>query len=485
MPWKINNLTNYRSKARPKQLPPDTPGWLEMLYDAGELGDVSVYSQNGNTLDCLPEELTFFIWVITSGRGFGKSFTGAGFVNEKAKQGKSEFGMMVGRTSDDVKAYMIEGESGVLAVADNDFYPEWKKSDMCLRYPNGVTVNYRYAQEKEGIRGPNNGFGWGDEPASWPDAPLGIVRDTVMSNFLMTLRKGKPQVCMTGTPKPLKLIKELVSGERFKRTIHVRGSSYENEANLSKEWFDEIIKGYEGTSVAAQEVYGNILEENPDALWNRASDIDPFRATVIPDLDSVVVALDPAATSRMNSAETGTIVAGSKMIGDVKHYYVLADRTPPPVRPKAWANNAIRAYNDFNADCIVAESNNGGEMIEETINNCDESNSIPVRLVWASRGKVIRAEPVSALYEKGLVHHVGKLTELEDELCTWQPGMESPNRLDALVWAITHLMGAVKVESSKDAHTEFFGDPEGHGTMVDNHFDPIDGGNNNGIEFSF
>ena len=479
MPWKIDPNTLYRSQARPKQLPPDTPGYLERLYDAGELKDVKVFGQRGNDLDCLPEELDFYIWFIMAGRGFGKSFTGAGFVNEQARKGRTPFGMMLGRTSDDVRAYMIENDSGVLAMADADFYPRHSKSDMCLYYPNGVIVNYRYAEEPNGVRGPNNGFAWADEPASFKDAALGITRDTAMSNLLLTLRKGKPQLCVTGTPKPHKLIRELASGQRFKKTVLVNGSSYENKANLAPEWFSEIIEGYEGTSLAAQEVYGSIIEENPDALWSRAS-IDPFRVLLarLPDLDQLVVAIDPSASSKMGSAEPGIVVAGSKVRPDgVKEYYVLEDRTPGPVRPKVWAGIAVRAYHDYNADCIVAESNNGGEMVSHTISSVDDSKQIPVRLVWASRGKAIRAEPVSALYEKGLVHHVGRFEDLEDELCTWQPGMESPNRLDALVWAVSYLMGASKIESSKSSHDDFW---NGSSTMDDD-FDPLEDGINNGF----
>lgn len=474
MPWKINQESPYRSQARPKQLPPDTPNWLEMLETIGELKDVSIRQQRANTLEGLPEELDFFLWFIMAGRGFGKSFTGSGWVNEKAEQGRSDYGMLLGRSADDVRAFMIEGESGILRLARPDFYPRYEPSKLKLTYPNGVVVNIRYAEEPKGVRGPNNGFAWVDEPASFQDAMLGMTRDTAMSNLLMTLRKGKPQLCMTGTPKPFKLIKEIVKGDRIKNTVLVNGSSYENRDNLAPEWFEEVILGYEGTSLAAQEVYGSIIDENPDALWRR-SYIDPYKVVGHPDLEQVVVAVDPAATSKFNSAETGIVVAGKAKVGEVYHYYVLSDRTPrEKLSPKGWAGEAVSSYNVFNADVIVAESNNGGEMVSHTINTVDAN--VPVKLVWASRGKEIRAQPVSSLYEKGLVHHVGSFSDLEEELTTWEPGMESPNRLDALVWAITYLMGRGKVESDTKAHDDFWNDPSiltDNGDILEDHEFPF------------
>jgi predicted phage terminase large subunit-like protein len=219
-------------------------------------------------------------------------------------------------------------------------------------------------------------------------------------------------------------------------TVVTRGTTFDNRANLAPAFFDKVIAKYEGTRLGRQEVYAEILEDNPGALWKRA-DIDASRVTWLPPLLRVVVAIDPAMTSTEGSDQTGIVVAG---LGRDRQFYVLDDVSLNGT-PKAWAEAAIAAYAKNKADRIVAEVNNGGEMVEATLRTVNAN--VPYRAVHASRGKSLRAEPISALYEQHKVHHLGTFAQLEDQMCQWQPGDAwSPDRLDALVWALTELGGA-------------------------------------------
>lgn len=254
-------------------------------------------------------------------------------------------------------------------------------------------------------------------PESWDQAMFG-------------LRLGpKPRVIATTTPRPTPLIKRLKAAAT---TVTTRGSTYDNRANLAASFYTQIVARYEGTRLGRQELNAELLEDNPDALWSRAL-LDQHRVTKQPELVRIVVAIDPAATT--TGDETGIVVAGKGVDG---HLYVLDDRSLQG-SPKAWASAAIAAYHGWRADRIVAETNNGGEMVEATLRMVD--SNIPYTAVHASRGKVVRAEPISALYEQGKAHHLGVFAALEDQLCEWVPGdRDSPDRLDALVWAGTELV---------------------------------------------
>lgn len=329
---------------------------------------------------------------------------------------------MIGATADDARDIMIEGESGILAICPPDERPLYVASKRRLEWPNGAVSLIFTADEPERLRGKQAMKIWADELAAWryPDA---------WSQAMMGLRLGtNPQAVVTTTPRPTKAIKDLMADPR---NVVTTGTTYENKSNLAQGYFDYVIKKYEGTRLGRQELNAELLSDNPGALWKRDM-IDASRVIKAPELDRVVVGVDPSATS--GGDEAGIITAGKN--GD--DYYTLADDSVQG-SPKTWATAAVTAYHKYQADCIVAEKNNGGEMVESVIKQVD--NNVPVRLVWASRGKATRAEPVSTLAEQGHDHHVGSFAELEDELCSWTTGDNSPNRLDAKVWAITELMG--------------------------------------------
>jgi phage terminase large subunit-like protein len=319
---------------------------------------------------------------------------------------------------------MIAGESGILACCPPSERPIYKKGQRRLEWPNGAESLVFTADEPDRLRGKQHMKLWCDELASWrfPEA---------WDQAVFGLRLGtNPQALITLTPRPLPLVKQLLADPR---NIVTTGTSYENRDNLSPKFFETIIKRYEGTRLGRQEIGAEVLDDNPKALWTREN-IDKNRWTArVPRLERIVVAVDPGVSDSEDAAETGIIVAGVDQRG---HAYILDDRSTKDT-PLNWSSKVSYAYQDYRADRIIAESNNGGQMVEATIKASDPT--LPVKLVHASRGKVTRAEPVSAMYEQGRVHHVGIFSALEDQLTDWQPGMPSPDRMDALVWAITEL----------------------------------------------
>ncbi len=338
---------------------------------------------------------------------------------------------LAGATAEDVRDIMIEGESGILACAPEDFKPKFIPSLKKLIWPNGVESHIYYGSEPNKARGPQSDFLWCDELAKWQRP------EETFDNLLMGLRLGSNPLCIvTSTPRPTRFLMELERRtDRQGRpcTITTRGRTQDNYRNLSPVFISTIISKYEGTRLGRQELEGEFLDDNPDALWKR-SDIDQNRVRTIPELSYVVVGVDPAATSKTGSDDTGIIVAGKD---DNGHYYVLGDYTIHDT-PQKWGNAVITAFHKHKANVIIGETNNGGEMVEHTLKTIDPK--IPFKAVHASRGKATRAEPISALYEQGKVHHFGTFPELEDQLCEWVPGAEkSPDRLDALVWALSKL----------------------------------------------
>jgi len=362
----------------------------------------------------------FFIWLILAGRGFGKTRTGAETVRQWIRNNR--YVNLIGATADDARDIMIEGESGILAICPDDERPQYVASKRRLEWQNGAISLIFTADEPERLRGKQHYKLWADELASWryPEA---------WDQAMMGLRLGdNPQGIVTSTPKPTKLILDLVHDER---NIVTTGTTYENRANLAEGFFNYVIRKYEGTRLGRQELNAELLTDNPGALWKR-DQIDASRVTRHPDLARVVVAVDPTASS--TGDEAGIITAG--VAGE--EYFTLADDSRQGT-PQEWATAAVAAYYKHRADCIVAEKNNGGEMVEAVIKQVDPK--VNVKLVWASRGKATRAEPIAAIAEQGRDHHVGYFPQLEDELCMWLPGESSPNRLDAKVWAITELSG--------------------------------------------
>ena len=388
----------------------------------------------------LPPPGDWAYWLILAGRGFGKTRTGAETVRRWAESGVYRRIHLIAPTAADVRDVMVEGESGLLAIAPPDNRPVYEPSKRRITWVNGAMATVFSAEEPDRLRGPQCEAMWCDEPASWRYAET-------FDMAVLGMRLGSnPRAVITGTPKPVRLIRDLLKNPRC---VVTRGSTYENIANLAPTFKEQVLARYEGTRLGRQELYAEILEDAEGALWQRAL-LEQGRVTQAPDMARIVVAIDPAISSNSDSNETGIIVAGQGIDGAG---YVLDDLTLR-ASPDGWARQAVVAYNKYKADRIVYESNQGGEMVEHTLRTVD--SSLPLKAVHASRGKATRAEPIAALYEQGRVHHVGLFAELEDQLCGWVPGDTSPDRLDAMVWALTELM--INEAAQLSAHENpFFG----------------------------
>lgn len=375
-------------------------------------------------------------WLILAGRGFGKTRTSVEWAREQAEAMPGSRGALVGRTAADTRDVLVEGESGILAISPPWFKPTYEPSKRRLTWPNGSVATLYSADKPDLLRGPQHHWAVADELAAWRYAEA-------WDQLQFGLRLGKrPRVVVATTPRPTKIIKELV---KARTTAVTRGSTYDNAANLAPTFLTQIVSRYEGTRLGRQELMAEILEDVPGALWTRDV-LDAGRVhDAPPALVRMVVGVDPAISADDDSNETGVIVAG---IDERGHVYVLEDGSLR-ASPAAWAKRVVQLYDRHRADRVVAEVNQGGAMVEHTIATAARmmaeagarvGRSVPYRAVRATRGKYVRAEPVSALYEQGKVHHVGMLGELEDQLCTWVPGDDSPDRLDALVWAVTDLL---------------------------------------------
>jgi phage terminase large subunit-like protein len=375
-------------------------------------------------------------WVALAGRGWGKTRAGSEWVRHRIRSG-DKIVHCVAPTKGDVRRVMVEGDSGLLNVCwegDETYrgkhigYPVWSPTNNSLTWENGAKAVFFSAEDPERLRGPQAYSAWCDELCAWRNA-----QDT-WDMMMFGLRLGRhPKVFVTTTPKTTKLIRNILGDEK---TVVSKGSTYDNAANLADTFLDAVRKTYEGTRLGRQELYAEILDEASGALWNRGllakCEIDKDE---VPTLNRIVVAIDPAVTANAESDMTGIIVAGVDVNGTA---YVLEDHTGR-YTPQQWASKAIQLYRDHMADRIVAERNQGGDMVRHTLHTEDET--VPVKLVHASRGKMARAEPVSALYEQGKVKHVRGLNDLEDQMVQWEPlgSIGSPDRLDALVWALTDL----------------------------------------------
>lgn len=376
-----------------------------------------------------PEQMTppgdWRVWFLNAGRGFGKTRTGAEWVREQVDAGRNR-GALIGPTAGDVRDVMIEGESGLLSVFPRHQRPVYEPSKRRITFYTGAISTCYSADEPERLRGPQHEYGWADEVAAWR------YMKEAWDQFMFGLRLGDdPRACVTTTPKPKALLKKLLA---HPRTHVTRGSTYDNAANLADAFLEVILDEYEGTTLGRQELHAEILEEDPNALWER-SRIVALRRDALPDgveLQRVVVAIDPAVSA--TGDETGILVVGK---GTDEHGYVLADRSLR-AKPEQWARAAVDAFHEWEADRIIAEVNNGGDLVESMIRLVDED--VPYKAVHASRGKQVRAEPIAGLYEQDRFHHVGTFDELEDQMCNWTPESdESPDRMDALVWGATEL----------------------------------------------
>jgi phage terminase large subunit-like protein len=335
---------------------------------------------------------------------------------------------MVGRTASDVRDTMVEGESGVLATQRKDNPCHYMPTKRKVVWQNGAMALLFSADEPDQLRGPQAEASWLDELAAWkhPEA---------YDYHIMGLRLGlKPRQVITTTPRPTRIIRDLMKEDS---TVVTRGSTYENRDNLPDAFFDLITKRYEGTRMGRQELYAEVLDDLPGALWTRDRFRygEPRKIDGSYDLIRVVVAIDPAISSNEDSDETGIVVVG---LGGDGLVYVLDDLSMRG-SPDAWARRAVYAYSEWMADRIVAESNQGGDMVSAVIRNV--APEVPVRLVTATRGKRVRAEPISALYEQGRVYHLSVFADLEDQMVNFVPDHYegSPDRMDALVWGVTEL----------------------------------------------
>lgn len=343
----------------------------------------------------------WLVWLLLAGRGFGKTRCGAEWIRERVESGQARRIALVAKTPADVRDVMVEGESGILTISPPWNRPVYEPSKRSLTWPNGAQALAFSAYEPDQLRGPQFDTALCDELASFK------YPQETWDNLMFGLRLGAPRCVVMTTPKPIKLLQDIL---KEPTTVITRGSSYENRVNLAPTFYQQIIAKYEGTRTGRQEIYAEILDEAEGALWKRAW-LDAHRAKSAPDLKRIVVAIDPAASNTMESAETGIVAAGMRNHGE---WYVLADASGR-YSPDGWAKAALRLYDNLHADRIIAEANNGGDMVEHTIRTVRPS--APVKLVHASKGKAARAEPIAALYEQGKVRHVGMFPELEDQLC--------------------------------------------------------------------
>lgn len=371
-------------------------------------------------------------WLILAGRGFGKTRCGAEWVRQKAFDFPGCRIALVAETAADARKVMVEGESGILNISPPSFKPEYSPANRQLTWPNGSIAFTYNATQPDQLRGPQHHFAWSDEIAKWD-----YLQES-WDQLQFGLRLGvDPRQVITTTPRPLPLIRKMLVDE----TVHVtRGRTYDNASNLAAPFLKQVEESYGGSRLGRQELEGEVLEDIPGALWSRDS-IDKSRRPEAPkDLIRIVVAVDPAVTSNEGSDETGiVVVAYAKDPEGAQHGYILHDGSLKG-QPQEWAKRAVDLFHKYDADKIVAESNQGGDMVETVIKAVDRN--VPVTLVRATRGKRVRAEPVATLYEQGRIHHVGRFDKLEDQMClfsseTGRSVGESPDRVDALVWGVT------------------------------------------------
>jgi phage terminase large subunit-like protein len=397
-------------------------------------------------------------WLILAGRGFGKTRAGAEWVRDNMTgrtpmaRGRYRRLALVAETAADARDTMVQGESGIMEVCPPGFRPEFQPSLRKLTWPNGAQAHLYNAVEPDQLRGPQHDAAWCDELAKWRYA------QETWDQLQFGLRLGhNPRQIVTTTPRPIDIIRDLLADDRERKkgglVAVTRGRTYDNAANLPPAFFQNIVRKFEGTRLGRQELDAEVLDDVPGALWTRKL-IDDARLFhdrkahpgpwfgAVPPMQRVVVGVDPSGTkgdSEGKSNEVGIVVAGRGIDG---HAYVGADLSVD-LSPEGWGRRvAVDGYKAFDADRVVGESNYGGDMVRAVIHSIDRR--IAYKDVKAARGKVVRAEPIAALYEQGKVHHVGGFAELEDQMVAFTNngyvGRGSPDRADALVWALTELM---------------------------------------------
>lgn len=390
-------LTDWRSWARPEQIAPS---------------------------------LAWVVWLILAGRGWGKTRTGAEWVRSRVDAGTARRIALVGRTAADTRDVMLEGESGLLSIFPAHQRPDYEPSKRRVTFHTGAIATLYSADEPNLLRGPQHDTAWCDELAAWkyPDA---------WDQLILGLRLGDPRAVVTTTPRPTPIIRDLAKRPTTRVT---RGSTYDNKRNLAAAFLREVTAKYEGTRLGRQELHAELLDDTPGALWTRAL-LDTCLCREVPTaFRRVVVALDPSVAKDGGGDEAGLVVVGLDLCGLL---WVLEDDSGQ-YGPEVWAKRACELAAKWSADCLVAEANNGGALVELVVRAAwDDPKQLPprVKLVHAAQGKRARAEPVAALYEQRKLRHAGGLPKLEDEMCTWAAASStaSPNRIDALVWGATEL----------------------------------------------
>lgn len=390
------DLYNWQKNARPEQLPPKTP-WET--------------------------------WLILAGRGFGKTRVGAETIRIWVESGQCRRIALIGETAADTRHVMVEGESGLMSIFPDHNRPKYEPSKRTLTWPNGAIATCFSGDRYDQLRGPQFDGAWIDEFAKFQ------TPEKTWDQLMFSLRLGQnPRAIITTTPRPIPILTQLIKT----KGVHVtRGSTFDNKNNLSAKFLARVKERYEGTTLGAQELFGKIVTDRQGALWTHKR-LDQQRVRTLPTLNRIVVAIDPAVSCGENADETGIVVTGKDIMG---HCYVLEDLSGK-YPPLTWAKLAVEAYHRYKADRIIAEVNNGGDLVESTLRAFD--TSVSYKAVRASRGKLTRAEPVAALYEKGKVFHVKTgLEKLEKQMLDYAPGQQSkiksPDRVDALVWGITEL----------------------------------------------
>lgn len=366
------------------------------------------------------------------GRGAGKTRAGAEWVKALALGifepviRKCQRIAIVAPTYDEARLVMVEGQSGLLAIHYENERPKYEPSKRTITWKNGSIAQIFSAEEPDSLRGPQFDAAWCDELAKWKRG------EEAWMNVQMALRLGDvPQAVITTTPRSTKLIRELMNDAA---TVVTRSKTLDNSSQLAPSFLKDVIARYGNTSLGRQELDGELMSDDSNALWRRET-IDLHRRKTVPDLKRIVVAVDPPATSHAKSNACGILCVG---LGFDGRCYVLEDASVKRMRPLQWAERVIAVYNRWNADRIVAEVNQGGDMVREVLTQVDAN--VPIKTVHATRSKQARAEPVAAFYEQGRISHVGGFPALEDEMCSVIGEGESPDRLDALVWAVTELL---------------------------------------------
>ncbi|MEM9501961.1 MAG: terminase family protein [Pseudomonadota bacterium] len=386
----------------------------------------------------LPPPGDWRIWLIMAGRGFGKTRAGAEWVRMIAESHCEARIALVTSSLTEARAVMVEGESGIIACCAPERRPLFEASLRRLRFPNGAQVQLYSSGEPEALRGPQHSHAWCDEIGKWSLAHDRATR--CWDNLLMGLRLGqRPQIAVTTTPRAVPLVQRLLEQEGDRSTVVTRGSTFDNAGNLPIRFLSAMEQEFAGSELARQEIGGELLRDVEGALWNRSMIAAAREADAKFEHRRVVVAVDPPASAEGD--DCGIVIAG---LGDDGMGRVLADCSVAKAKPDQWAKAVANAAQEWKADRVVAEANQGGAMVESVLRAA--SSVLPIKLVHASRGKIARAEPVAALYAAGRVRHCASFPQLEDQLCGLMTGGDyvgpgrSPDRADALVWALTELM---------------------------------------------